>query len=156
MWWRRAAQRVRWLGKPYDAKIVESRSKIQEIRNQEARLIMAHNFLNLLIWQKSMELTDLIFAYSHDLPGSERFNLIDQMNRSSCSIPSNIAEGSGKRTKKHFAEYLSISLSSAYELQTQLLICQRRNYGKKEILEKSLSLTTEVQKMIFSFKENLA
>jgi four helix bundle protein len=116
---------------------------------------MAHNFLNLIIWQKSMDLTDLIFLYAQDLPSSERFNLIDQMNRSSCSIPSNIAEGSGKRTKKHFAEFLSTSLSSAYELQTHLLICQRRKYGNAENLNKSLVLTVEIQKMIYSFRENL-
>lgn len=85
---------------------------------------MKHNFLNLKIWQKSMDLTDLIFIYNKSMPMEERFNLIDQINRSSCSIPANIAEGSGKRTKKHFAEYLATSLSSAYELQTQLLICE--------------------------------
>lgn len=115
---------------------------------------MAHNFLNLKIWQKSMDLTDLVFFYNKSMPVDERYNLIDQMNRSSCSIPSNIAEGSGKRTKKHFAEFLSIALSSAYELQTQLLICERRKYGKKEELQKCLELVIEVQKMIFSFKEN--
>ena len=78
-----------------------------------------HNFKNLKIWQKALDLTDVALYYIEELPMNERFNLIDQINRSSCSIPSNIAEGSGKRTKKHFAEYLSISLSSAYELQTQ-------------------------------------
>jgi four helix bundle protein len=114
---------------------------------------MAHNFLNLVVWQKSMDLTDLVFKYNKNLPVNERYNLIDQMNRSSCSIPSNIAEGSGKRTKKHFAEYLSIALSSAFELQTQLLICERRSYGEKTELEKCLSAVVEVQKMIFSFKE---
>lgn len=102
-----------------------------------------------------MDLTDLIFKYNKDLPSSERFNLIDQINRSSCSIPSNIAEGSGKRTQKHFAEYLSTSLSSAYELQTQLLICERRQYGKKEKLVKCLELTIELQKMIFAFRERM-
>jgi four helix bundle protein len=65
-----------------------------------------------------MDLTDIIFNYCKDLPKEERFNLIDQMNRSSCSIPSNIAEGSGKRTNLQFKEYLSISLCSAYELET--------------------------------------
>lgn len=116
---------------------------------------MKHNFLNLTIWQKSMDLTDLIFLYSKDLPDSERYNLISQMNCCSCSISSNIAEGSGKRTEKHFAEFLSTSLSSAFELQTQLLICERRKYGNKETLDKSILLTTQVQKMIFSFRENL-
>jgi four helix bundle protein len=56
-----------------------------------------------------MDLTDLIFDFSKDLPVNERYNLIDQINRSSCSIPSNIAEGSGKNTNKHllsFYQYL--------------------------------------------------
>ncbi|MES2285081.1 MAG: four helix bundle protein [Bacteroidota bacterium] len=117
---------------------------------------MAHNFKQLKIWEKSMDLTDLIFLYCKGLPKEERFNLIDQMNRCSCSIPSNIAEGSGKRTKLQFAEYLSISLSSSYELETQLLISERRKYGDSELLIRTLGLVTEVQKMIFTFREKIA
>jgi four helix bundle protein len=116
---------------------------------------MAHNFKNLGIWQKGMELTDYIFNYTATLPREERYNLIDQMNRCSCSIPSNIAEGSGKRTPLHFSEFLSISLSSAFELETQLLICQRRKYGNPHDLEKSLRLVEEVQKMIYSFRNKV-
>ena len=114
---------------------------------------MAHNFKNLLIWQKSMDLTDLTFYYCENMPNNERYNLTDQINRSSCSIPSNIAEGSGKRTKLQFAEYLSIALSSSYELETQLLICERRKYGTKEKLVQALNLVVEVQKMVFSYRE---
>jgi four helix bundle protein len=117
---------------------------------------MIHNFKQLLIWQKSMDLTDLVFLYCKDLPKEERFNLIDQMNRCSCSIPSNIAEGSGKRSKLQFAEYLSISLSSSFELETQLLISGRRKYGKAELLKQTLDLVTEVQKMTFTFREKVA
>lgn len=102
-----------------------------------------------------MDLTDLIYNYCSGLPTQERFNLIDQMNRSSCSIPSNIAEGSGKRSKLQFAEYLSIALTSSYELETQLLICERRKYGNSEELLKSLNLVVEVQKMIYSFRDKL-
>lgn len=117
---------------------------------------MAHNFKQLIIWQKSMDLTDLVFLYCKDLPKDERFNLIDQMNRCSCSISSNIAEGSGKRSKLQFAEFLSTSLSSAFELETQLLICERRKYGKAELLKQALSLVIEVQKMIFTFREKIS
>jgi len=114
---------------------------------------MKHNFKSLKVWQKSMDLTDLIFDYSKELPVNERYNLIDQINRCSCSIASNIAEGSGKRTKIHFAEFLSTALSSVYELETQLLICERRNYGFANKLKECLELVTEIQKMIFSFRE---
>ena len=99
-----------------------------------------------------MNLTNLTFEYCKGLPKEERYNLIDQINRCSCSIPSNVAEGSGKRTKLQFGEYLSISISSSYELETQLLICQQRNYGSQESLELILKELAEIQKMIFSFR----
>jgi four helix bundle protein len=114
---------------------------------------MKHNFKNLKVWQRSMDLTDLVFEYCKTLPTTERYNLIDQMNRCSVSIPSNIAEGSGKRTHLHFAEFLSTSISSSYELQTQLLICGRRGYGDVKLLEDSIALSEELQRMLFSFRE---
>jgi len=111
---------------------------------------MNHNFKNLKIWQRAMDLTDLTFDYIKDLPITERYNLIDQINRCSCSVPSNIAEGSGKRTNIHFGEFLSTSLTSSYELETQLLICERRKYGEWEKLNSCLMLTAE---KIFAFRE---
>jgi len=114
-----------------------------------------HNFKKLKIWERSMRLTNLTFEYCKELPKEERYNLIDQINRCSCSIPSNIAEGSGKRTKLQFGEYLSISISSSYELETQLLICQQRNYGNQEQLEFVLKELEEIQKMIFSFRSKV-
>lgn len=102
-----------------------------------------------------MELTDLTFNYTKGLPTEESYNLTSQINRCSCSVPSNIAEGSGKRTNLHFAEFLSTSLSSSYELETQLLICKRRNYGDEELLNKAMDLTIEVQRMIYNFREKI-
>lgn len=102
-----------------------------------------------------MELTDLTYIYCKELPPDERFNLIDQINRCSCSIPSNIAEGSGKRTNTHNAEFLSTALTSSFELETQLLICKRREYGNNERLNDCLVLVEEVQKMIFAFREHI-
>lgn len=114
-----------------------------------------HNFKNLKIWQLSMDLTDLVVDYINDLPDAERFGLKDQLNRCTCSIPSNIAEGSGKRTNLHFAEFLSTALTSSYELETQLLICERRNYGDKTKRDNCLSLVNEIQRMIFSFRDTI-
>lgn len=116
---------------------------------------MKHNFKNLKVWQKALDLTDLTYSYCKGLPADERFNLIDQINRSSCSIPSNIAEGSGKRTNIHTAEFLSTALTSSYELETQLLICKRRSYGNADELTQCLNMVEEVQKMIFAFREHV-
>lgn len=108
-----------------------------------------------MIWQKSMDLTDLVFQYIKDLPKEERYNLCSQVNRSACSIPANIAEGCGKRSNIQFAEFLSISLSSSYELDTHLIICERRKYGNQELVKKIFNLLSELQKMIFSFRETV-
>lgn len=114
-----------------------------------------HNLKKLIIWQQAMDLCDLVYSYTESLPNKEKFNLISQMQRCSVSIPSNIAEGSAKRTELHFAEYLTTSLASGYELETQILICERRKYGKKIDLEKLLALVTELQSKIFNFREKI-
>lgn len=111
-----------------------------------------HNFKQLIVWQKAMDVVDLAYNFIADLPSTERFNLIDQIRRCSVSIPSNIAEGSGKRTNKDFARYLSIALGSAYELETQLIICQRRAFGNQQLRIEILKLLDEVQKMIYSYQ----
>ena len=108
-----------------------------------------HNFKKFKIWQKAMDLTDLVLFYIEGLPANERFNLIDQINRCSCSIPSNIAEGSGKRTVNHFQEFLTTALTSAFELETQLLICERRKYGDSEKLKNCLTLIGRIAKNDF-------
>jgi len=82
-----------------------------------------------------MDLCDLTYAYTDKLPNKEKYNLISQLERCAVSIPSNIAEGSGKRTSIHFAEFLTTALASAYEIETQFLICERRNYGNAEELK---------------------
>ena len=93
---------------------------------------MAHNFKELKIWQRGMDIVDLCYDYIADLPSEEKFNLKSQIVRSACSIPVNIAEGAGKSTKKHFAEFISTSLGSCFELETHLLICERRKFGNEK------------------------
>lgn len=94
---------------------------------------MNHNFRELKIWQKGIDLVDVCYDFVVDLPKDEKYNLISQIIRCSCSIPTNIAEGCGKKTSNHFAEYLSTSLGSCFELETHLVICEKRNFGKAEL-----------------------
>jgi four helix bundle protein len=82
----------------------------------------AHNFRELFIWKDSMSLVKKIYILTSQLPSEERFGLVSQINRSSISIPSNIAEGSGRTTEKEFSRFLEISMSSSYELETQLIL----------------------------------
>ena len=76
-------------------------------------MLVNHNFRELKVWQKSMELTKRLFLLVDGFPKEERFELVSQMRRAAISIPSNIAEGSGRNSNKEFKRFLSIALSSA-------------------------------------------
>lgn len=77
-----------------------------------------NKFEDLLIWKKSMNLVEQVYLISSQLPNNERFGLISQIRRCSISIPSNIAEGAGRNSKKEFAHFLSIANGSTAELKT--------------------------------------
>lgn len=99
-----------------------------------------------------MSISVSIYELTQKLPEKERFNLIDQMNRSSVSIASNIAEGSGRTTPKEFSRFLDISISSSYELETQLLISTKVYDLPTETI---IAQINELQKMIKGFKSKL-
>ena len=83
---------------------------------------MGHNFKDLKIWQEAMKVVKSTYLLSAQLPSDERFGLISQINRCAVSIPSNIAEGSGRTTDKDFLNFINFSLSSSFELETQLIL----------------------------------
>ena len=117
--------------------------------------MIKHNFKKLIIWQDAMNFCDAIYIYTESLPNKEKYNLISQLEKCGVSIPSNISEGSGKRTSIHFAEFLTTALTSSYEAETQLLICERRQYGTKQLLEGLLKQVEELQRKIFNFRETV-
>lgn len=87
------------------------------------------NFKKLKIWQKGMDIVEMVYEYVDKLPQIEKYNLVSQSIRCAVSIPSNIAESSRRKSNLDYAKFLEYSLSSSYELETQLLICQ------KEVME---------------------
>ncbi len=80
------------------------------------------DFRDLKAWQKSMSLARDVYTLGNNLPSDEKFGLTSQIRRSAVSIPSNIAEGSKRRTKQDFMQFLKIASGSAAELETQLLL----------------------------------
>ena len=113
------------------------------------------DFKKLIVWQKSMELVKVIYQNTKTFPTEEQFGLTSQIKRRAISIPSNIAEGSGRGSKKEMAYFLNIALGSAYELETQLIISKEINYLSNENFEISNSILDEIQKMIFGLKKSL-
>ena len=115
-----------------------------------------HNFKELKIWQKSIDFTKDLYDLLADYPDFEKFGLTNQMRRSVVSIPSNIAEGSGRDSNKEFRRFLAISLSSAYELETQIILSYKLGFiTEKRFNEFSKSLQ-EIQRMIFGFRKSLS
>lgn len=116
---------------------------------------MMHNFRNMDIWTDGVELADMVYAITSTFPRSEVYGLTSQMQRAAVSVPSNIAEGSGKISDKDFARFLSISIGSLYELETQLVIAYRRAYMDESTYYSMITKVTSLQKRIYAFRERL-
>jgi len=114
-----------------------------------------HNFEKLLFWQKSIVLAKNVYIICKEISNDEKYGLISQIKRSAVSIPSNIAEGSGRNGSKEFNHFLAIALGSAFELQTQLILVRELNLLPEEKINVLLSEVSEIQRMIYSFKNNL-
>jgi len=109
------------------------------------------NFRSLLIWQKSMVLTTKIYFSTNNFPKEEIFGLSSQIRRSSVSIPSNIAEGSGRESDKDFLRFLNISTGSLFEMQTQLEIAKNITYLNQEEFNNLYEDSREVERMLVAF-----
>jgi four helix bundle protein len=84
-----------------------------------------HNYRELKIWRNSIDLSVDIYELVANFPSNEKFGLVSQLRRASVSVPSNIAEGSSRGSEKDFAHFLTMSLGSLFEIETQLIISQR-------------------------------
>jgi four helix bundle protein len=114
-----------------------------------------HNFKELKVWHKSIDLSVDIYNAMMGLPSDEKYGLISQMKRCSISISSNIAEGSGRGSDLQFKHFLNISQGSAFELETQLIISNKLHLLTDELTEDLLNQTTEIQKMIYSLERKI-
>lgn len=114
-----------------------------------------NKFKDLTVWQKSMDLAETVYKLTSNFPSEEKFGLQSQIKRCAVSIASNIAEGAGRNSKNEFRHFLSISLGSSYELETQLILASRFNHINKESLEVVLDKLIEVQKMIIGLSKSL-
>lgn len=107
-------------------------------------------YKELIVWKKSMELVGEIYLLTEKFPKIEIYGIISQMRRSAVSIPSNIAEGYGRKSQKEYSQFYSIAYGSALELETQLIISKNLKFTKDQEFTKSEPLLTEVLKMLSS------
>ena len=109
-----------------------------------------NNYKELIVWQKSMALVELVYQYTASFPDEERFGLTNQIRRSAVSVPSNIAEGAGRNSKNEFRNFLGVANGSLNELSTQLEISKRLGLIQNKELKQAQELSIEIQKMIYT------
>ena len=114
-----------------------------------------HNFRELDVWKKAINVTTLYYKVSKSYPKDEIFGLTSQSRRSLVSISSNIAEGAGRNNVKEFIQFLGIASGSAYELETQLILLFGLNFKQEIEITPLTNELAEIQKMIYSFKTKL-
>ncbi len=111
-----------------------------------------HNFKELKVWQKARQLAKDIYLQTAQLPDEEKYGLISQMRRAAVSIPSNIAEGTGRSSDKEFVRFLDIAVGSSFELETQLILCLDLDFITEDNFKLLEAKVQEIQRMIHSLK----
>uniref|UniRef100_UPI00404A1AAC four helix bundle protein n=1 Tax=Flavobacterium sp. TaxID=239 RepID=UPI00404A1AAC len=107
-----------------------------------------HNFEKLKIWQKAMDVVVEVYKVSLLLPVDEKFNLIHQIKKCAVSIPSNIAEGSGRNSNKDKARFSEIAYGSSLELLNQVILCHDFEYIDENEYIEIREKITEVNMLI--------
>ena len=110
---------------------------------------------NLIVWQKSISLVKLVYPAMRLFPNDEQFGLISQIKRSAVSIPSNIAEGFGRGSKRECKRFIHIALGSATELDTQLIISNELGFLNEKDYAEVYSLLSEVKRMLKALIKSL-
>lgn len=112
-----------------------------------------NSYKDLIVWQRSMELAREVYKITTSLPHIEQYGLVSQLRRATVSIPSNLAEGSKRGSRKDFMQFLRIASGSAAELETQLMLS--KDLYPEVPYTKVIALLDEVQRMLTSLIKSL-
>ena len=112
-------------------------------------------FREFVAWQKAMDLVTEVYKLTRTFPKEEQFGLTSQVRRSAVSVPSNFAEGFGRKGSNEFVRFIRISLGSLYECQTQLEIAKNIEYLDEEVFESVYNKTKEVEALFRGLEKKL-
>jgi four helix bundle protein len=115
----------------------------------------ARSYRDLIVWQKAIDLVAEIYKATYTFPDREKYALSSQMRRAAVSIPSNIAEGRSRSTRKDFINFPHTALGSGTELETQLIIGKRLGYLQHPDFETTTALLSEVCRMLHGMIKKL-
>jgi four helix bundle protein len=112
-------------------------------------------FEKLDVWQRAMQWNDLVYTATMEFPKFEQFGLTSQLRKSSISVPSNIAEGSGRTSNKDNARFIEISYGSLMEAVCQCIIAQRQGYLQEETFFMIYNEAQELSRMLSGLRSFL-
>lgn len=114
-----------------------------------------HKYRELKVWQRGMQFTIAVYRETRAWPSDERFGLISQIRRATCSIPLNIAEGAGNSSDKEFCRYLEMALRSSYEVMTAIDIARGLNFSSDKHADSLLKEVDEIAAMLVGLMKSL-
>jgi len=109
---------------------------------------MTQTFRDLIAWQLAKALARQVYEITRKFPSEEKFGLVVQLRRAAVSIPSNIAEGRGRGTKKDFAHFLMQARGSLYELETQIELANELQYLSQSDSARLLEACNELSRVL--------
>ncbi|HKG26017.1 MAG TPA: four helix bundle protein [Thermomicrobiales bacterium] len=115
----------------------------------------AVSYRDLLVWQRAMDLFDALYEISESWPKRELFGMTQQLRRAALSVPSNIAEGQGRRGPREFLHHLSIANGSLCEIETCVIAAHRRGYIDNSDLALLLLRSDEIGRMMQAMRTGL-
>jgi four helix bundle protein len=116
---------------------------------------MIKSYRDLFVWQKSFGLVKDVYKITGSFPKSELFGLVNQMRRAAVAIPSNIAEGFSRKSRKEYAQFIMVAFASGAELETQLLLAESLSFVSEEDVKNLLAVLTEIMKMLNALSAKL-
>jgi four helix bundle protein len=105
-------------------------------------------YKDLIVWQKSIPLVVLIYTVTRSFPREELYALTSQLRRSAISIPSNIAEGYGRRSCGDYKRFLNVSMGSLFELETQMLLAKELGFASEALYTEVSIKINEIERML--------
>jgi four helix bundle protein len=110
---------------------------------------------DLIVWQKAMDMTVEVYRLTEHFPSIETYRLTAQITRAAVSVPANIAEGFSRGATRDYARFLAIAKGSLMETETFLMLAIRLNYLSETEASSTLSITTEISKMLTVLRNKL-
>jgi four helix bundle protein len=116
---------------------------------------LSGSYKDLRVWKESFTLSVAVYKLTRDFPSEELYGLTSQLRRAAVSIPSNIAEGYGRGTRRDYRSFISIARGSVLELQTQLAIASELGFGRVPLMKAVRTHAEEVGKMLWGLLQKL-